>query len=896
VKWTNSALEAGAFFRVCMWMEAAPEAPAVIDLSGTYTYKQLVRRASAIAQALMSSEQAPTPERPLALYLPPGFDMIAAMLAALKLGVPYVPLDVNFPRERNMAILNHAQCALVVCAEELQSRDYRNDLSVVCPLFSLGDVTAREVADNSEIGVLGGADSNAYILYTSGSTGNPKGVFQNQRGLLHDVMQYSQAIDISAQDCLSGFYSPSVNGAIRDIWAALFNGASVVAISPLAVGLQGMAEWADRYGVTIFHAIPPLLRAFLHAKPSPKKLASVRLCYIAGDKFFSADVQSLFQTFPDSCQIYTGIGSTECATIYRHWILDKNTQLTTPVLPLGHAVEDRETRLLGENSEPVKPGEQGQVEVCSPYLARGYWREPELTAAHFVPDNTRPRWVRFKPGDMLRELPSVGDSSPLYEYVGRVDAQVKIRGFRLDLALMEASLRQWMITEQLASDIAVLILGPEHSPHVREPLLILLTTGFPEVSLRTFVERELGSSYQPHYCVVCDTLPRLANFKLDAQAARTLALAQLPAPDREKVSVSGELLKQFQSTHKLTDAQITTVRLWCETFGVPLSAGVLAQYWKHVGADSLRIMNFICALDNALGIRFPNELVGGLRGLGDLLAVLEREWHGLLTEHKHDCTLVIVPPFVGLAGLPAFDERIDSHIRLIKVPTDAIFRPIGDMQPDLREVVNDLVDYLVPQLDSGPLFIYGISSGSKPAFFAACELQKRGTPVSGLMLGDADPLGRAEHFGAERLRAFSWLTADIPHFNGHVVEVIAMKQRLQSEASSHWKAYRPLGWGDYSDSVEYLPVKADHVQCLHSSTVTEFLNVRLNSGRGFGAEPFVSAHSDAQSAKHYALRCLMEGDPAKAVCWFHHAFKLEPWLEHIYQFNLELAERRARED
>ena len=277
-----------------------PERVALIDHTGEYTYQQLLNRVLSLVQVIPAADKT----SPIALLLPAGFDMVAGMLAVLWLGRPYVPLDVTFSAVRNKALLQHAGCQVV-----LTQQVYRDLLDWPFSDHVLFVDTPLN-AQPKPVDYATQATDLAYILYTSGSTGQPKGVYQDQRGLLHDVMQYSQAIAIAHTDCLTGLYSPCVAGAIRDIFGAILNGATLVVMQAQQLGLLGIAKQVAKHQITIFHAIPPLLRAFLNSMPEPTLLRSVRLSYVAGDRFFAIDFKQYYQAFPKESLIYNGIGAT----------------------------------------------------------------------------------------------------------------------------------------------------------------------------------------------------------------------------------------------------------------------------------------------------------------------------------------------------------------------------------------------------------------------------------------------------------------------------------------------------------------------------------------------------------------------------------------------------------
>ena len=923
--WANEELNASVFKRFQLIARQYALRPAIYSNNDqTVSYKALYEQCLTLAAGLHSlTEKAEQTEggpgllqpgrRPVAILLPPGAAIISTMLAVIRLGRPYLTLDPNHPRERILAIIHHAGCRLVVCEED---EPLREDIQVVCQTVSLNDLMSAAKASYA-LPPEPQATDNAYILYTSGSTGTPKGVYQDQRGLLHDVMQYSRAIGISSLDCFSGFYSPSVNGAIRDIWAALLNGAALVPASPQTIGFVGMASLVSDFKITVFHAIPPLLRAFLASQPNPEALSSVRLCYIAGDKFFAKEVNLLFRSFPDNAQIYTGIGSTECATLYRHWLLDKQTPLSTTLLPAGYAIEDRNTRLVKQetltDASDVMPGEVGFVQVESAYLARGYWQNPELTKTAFVNVEGERETRRFMPGDCFRELPG-----GLFEYVGRADSQVKVRGHRIDVADLEAFSREWLNKHKNAQhpDVCKVFAlarksqaGIDDSPSLIWVLAADLLASPPlQVSnvivpaLKQALANAYSAAAQPVAVLVRETLPRLPNYKLDIAELKRWAEVKLYSEQAVRVPVEGQfedVVTAFNAQPQHTDWLTVMLWQWCTFFGVTPTNGMASHDWETVRADSLAIMNFFAELDNRLGIRIDYQNIALPFSLKGLYVHIAEHYQPQVERISIDKNLIVVPPFVGLAGLGEFDHLLDPEIRITKVPTTALYNPIGEMQPQLSDVVDKLMNYITHLGISGPLYFYGISSGAKPAFFAATQLQKAGADVRTIFIGDAGPHGLAQHFGAERLRAFSWLTKDIPKINATAIEVVAMKHRPNPQSPANtdeWKDYGMLGWHQYAANIGFVTTPHDHVACLTDRRVMEAINAEIMSNVSQQVERVGVDSHNVEIVKRHAQRLFLSNEAqqlADAVCWFELLFVLKPELKSIYQFNGPYSRLRA---
>ena len=548
------------FLRVA---ERFPKRIAIVDADGQVDYSELAQGALALAGSIAAASGE---GEPVALLLPATRIMPFAMLGALLAGRPYVPLDPNFPADHLLRVLSHSGAGLVICdtdQSETMLKEMPAGMKVLRPRLDGGIGELCQVKP----------ETAAYVLYTSGSTGVPKGVWQDQRGLLHDVMQFTQAIGITPDDRLSLLYSPAVNGAIRDIFGALLNGATLCMSDLRRDGLRTVLNDLDRRKVTILHAMPPVLRALMRSKEATI-CPSARILYTAGDRLLSLDLAALKAQLPPDCSIYTGIGSTECATLYRQWVIPAGWQADNAIVPVGLAIPDREMRLLDDRGQDVPVGEVGLIEVTSPYLARGYWNDPVLTETAFSNDPDRPGWRRFRPGELGR-LRRDG----LLEFMGRADRQIKIRGYRLDPVEIEAALRALPgITEAvvLADDV-------EGRVHVRG--FVEAGPGvWSESAVRDALARRLPAHLVPGRIVILSDMPRLANFKCDIAALR-------------RMETSASIAPPVTSTPK------EYLAVWAEVLKRPVAAN---ETLDRLGADSLALME----IEIEVAQRFGKSLRG----------------------------------------------------------------------------------------------------------------------------------------------------------------------------------------------------------------------------------------------------------------------------------------------
>ncbi|MDD5272778.1 MAG: amino acid adenylation domain-containing protein [Methylovulum sp.] len=732
--WPRHQLDEPVFARFAAFAQSCPEHPAVIEANRIWTYGDIYRLALQIAAHIE-----PLAPAPIAVLLPSGGPLVAAFLGALATGCPYVPIDPTFPPERNRLILEQAGVKGVLSdpAGLLTVASLSNTLCLL-------DIEALE--ERQPCAWAGKAESIAYIIYTSGSTGQPKGIYQDQRGLLHDVYQFSHAIHINPDDRLTSLYSPSVNGAIRDIYAAVLNGATLVSISIRDTGLAELAQMVARHGITIFHAIPPLLRAFLHSEPSADCLASVRLAYIAGDRCFADDIALFYRHFPASCLIYNGIGSTECATLYRHWFITRETVLTTPLVPVGYPIAERETRLLDAHGQPVADGEVGEVEISSPFIAQGYWRNLELTRQSFHEHPQRPGWRCFLSGDLARTRPD-----GLLDFVGRKDGQVKIRGHRVELAIVEAALRQIAAIQE----VAVLVVGPPENPELAAWLSGQL---LPPETLRRLLHQQLPDAFIPAAFYWLEQLPKLPNHKADLAALRQLL------PDKLKPPPSPPLVGNNTPPTVLNQLEECWLQALRQTGPINSTLSFATQ-----GGQSLAAMMLLTRLEKLLQRRLPVSLMSTDQTFAGLV-------QALMAPVEPEAILYIVSDHGGdYPGLVEFILTLPKTVHVQRVPepenpNSALSIPAMGMR---------IASHIRAQQPSCPVHLLGFSLAGYAAFAAACELADAGVAVQSLIMADID--------GSPALTD-NWQPR---HFPGTVTLLLATDNSNGRKTEGAWEVYSP---------------------------------------------------------------------------------------------------------
>ncbi len=714
--WQSDELDVALFTRFRQFACSQPSRLAVVCEQQSWTYQEVLILSLAIAARFEPEDIAP-----IAILLPADGRLVSAFLGVLAVGCAYVPLDPNFPPARNRLILEQAGIKHIIT-----DNAHKALLLQITDRMIVVDIDALEMIEPHHLS--GTADSDAYILYTSGTTGQPKGVYQNQRGLLHDIYQYSHAIHINPNDKLTWLYSPSVLGAMRDIYGALLNGATLYSLNVKKIGLDGLAQMVAEFGITIFHAIPPLLRAFLHSRPQHQLLATVRLAYVSGDRFFAKDVDDFYRYFPRTALIYNGIGSTECATLYRHWFLQAATVLHGATVPVGYAIPERYVRLVDVQGNTVLDGEVGEVEVCSAFIAKGYWRNPTLSANSFYESPQHPQMRCFLTGDLARI-----QADGLMEYIGRKDGQVKIRGYRVELGVVEAELRQL----STITDASVLIFDGGSEP---ELIAYLVGQPYKADELRQQLQTKLPPASIPTQFYWLAEIPRLPNFKTDLAKLKQLNQHSLST----EFNVNGEreekshLLPELTSSSMSDNKAILTKDGLYECWNTALRrSGVVDDdlSFADYGGDSLKMLTLLVLIEEV----FPNVIPVQLIHYDMTINSLWQSLHALTDCSQAQIHLFIVTGRQGvLANQLDFMKVLHPSIWLHVIPMPSLDIDL-EQALTIAQFGQYVTDFIMKKKLVGAIHLLGLSFGARVVAEAACQLRAHGIKVSTIMAGDMGP-------------------------------------------------------------------------------------------------------------------------------------------------------------
>jgi len=764
IEFRKEEIEQSISARFARQVEQYPNRLAVNSKNYKWTYEDLNTAVNRIAQSILGLG-GPREER-IALLFEHDAPMVAGMLGALSAGKTYVALDPHHPKGRLLEIIEHSQATvlltnnknLALARELTESPELANAnvqlINIDSTISVTPDLPAMALPTIEP-------DRLAYILYTSGSTGEPKGVMQNHRNVLHYIRVYTNNLHLSSQDRLSLFSSYCFDASVMDIYGALLNGATLYPIDIREDGFAGLAEQLIDDEITVYHSTPTVYRYFLGAHASlPAGVGNpnlsfpkVRLVVLGGEKVDRSDVELYRQHFSDHCIFVNGLGPTE-ATVSLQNFIDKETKITGDSVPVGFAVEDTEVLLLNKSGRPAEVF--GEIAIKSAHVAPGYWRNAEATTKAFVSTTT----VRdglghriYRTGDMGRRLP---DGTIKFE--GRKDFQIKIRGFRVELGEIESALIQHpkvregaVISHDNGSGdtrvIAYVVPRQEQSSRVPRDKFPSITT----TELRDYLKQRLPEYMVPGSFVVLESLPLTPSGKLNRRA--------LPAPESSEARTNDRVVTTTNAAETRLEKVLTAI--WSELLEV--KAINVNDNFFELGGHSLLAVRLFAQIEKKLGKRLPLSILFQAPTVAQLAAVIQKDWTpawSSLVEIQSGDAVGSKPPFFCVHALGG--NVLEYYDLARHLGGDQPFYGLqsqgldGKRSPHTR--VEDMAAHYIKEMrelqPEGPYFIGGRSLGGMVAFEMAQQLKAQGQTIGLLALLDTYPSGYAKLFRNEKtLRA-----------------------------------------------------------------------------------------------------------------------------------------------
>ncbi len=543
-------------------VERTPDAVALIFEEEPLTYRELNRRANRLAHRLR--QLGVGPEAIVGVFAERSLEMVTGLIATLKAGGAYLPLDPTYPADRLAFMLGDAKPAVVLMQRRLAAQLPAHDKKVVFLEDDLAGESDTNPPNRTQ------PENLAYVLYTSGSTGQPKGVLIEQRAIVNQLLWRIEQYGLDSRDVFLQKTTFTFDVSVWELLLPPMLGARMVLLRPGAEKEPlELAAAIKRNQVTVIHFVPSMLTVFLESLEAKRSLGTLRRCFCGGESLTPELTKRFFDQFGDRTELHNLYGPTETAIDVTFYPVSSPED----TIPIGRPVANTSIYLLDRNKRPVPIGVAGELCIGGVQVARGYLNRPELTAERFIANPFKAGERLYRSGDLARWR---ADGN--IEYLGRMDHQVKVRGFRIELGEIEAAL----LGDGGVAQTAVLV----REDHPGEKRLIgyvvpAIAQSIDPAALRAHLNKSLPNYMVPVAIVVLEKLPLNANGKLDRKA--------LPAPDLSTAS------KNYVAPRNELEEQL--VKVWQEVLGVQ-PIGVTDDFFT-LGGHSLLALRVV-SRSNAL--------------------------------------------------------------------------------------------------------------------------------------------------------------------------------------------------------------------------------------------------------------------------------------------------------
>ncbi len=732
-----------------------PDAVALAHDDGKLTYRELNAAANRLADQLL--RQGARRGSRIGICLERSPELITAMLAALKVGACYVPLDPAYPRERLGFMIEDSGVEFVMA-----TRVSMQKLAQISTTAIYLDGCPESAGGEGNPTIESHIDDIAYVIYTSGSTGLPKGVEVPHRGIVRLLLATEYA-SFGPDEVFLQLAPPSFDASTFEIWGALLHGGTLAVYSPGVPAPAELGETLRRYGVTSLWLTSSLFNAIIDERP--EALNSVRQLLTGGEALSVPHVRRALEALPTT-QIINGYGPTESTTFTCTFRIPPSVPEAIPSIPIGRPIANTRVYILNGEMQLVPIGAIGELYIAGDGLARGYVNAPDLTAQRFVPNPFGPGKL-YRSGDLARYLPD-----GTIEFIGRADGQLKIRGFRIEPGEIEFALCRHPAVKAAA------VVAHEDALHERMLVAYVVARDGEALTtdaLRWFLKQKLPPYLLPARFVFVQALPLTVNGKLDRAA--------LPRPEASDV-----VAEQPVAPRDALEAKL--VEIWKSVLG-DRPVGVKDNFFD-LGGHSLLASKLLVRIEKAFGKRVAVALLFEAPTIEQFATLLR------------DASSMSAPPLVRIQGN-------GSRPPLFCVDGGPLFRPLANhLEPDqpllglavhgsdlagiakpfrMEDIAARLVSKLRTHYPAGPYLLAGWCLNGLVAFEMARQLVDAGHEVPLLVLFDTPNPTHARAGSALGRLSIRWqlLTEKFRyHFSN-----------LRQMPIAEWRAYVGERWTEF---------------------------------------------------------------------------------------------------
>lgn len=714
------------------WAQRYPEYPAILQGTQTWSYQQLITRARTIAHSLLA--QGVLPGTVVAITGDRSFGLIAGILGIFLSGGVLLTVDPQLPETRQKLFLDKAdaQFAIIVETEpDTLTLDVLNGYATLTVAPDTGQVIAPNsiTASQTPLPELS-PDHPAYIFFTSGTTGTPKGILGVHKGISHFLHWQRETFNVTPSDRVCQLTSLSFDALLRDIFLPLTSGAVLCLPKDETIVLSSeVFHWLEQEEISILHTVPARVQSWLMEysnldASNPISLRHLRLVFFSGEPLMDTLISRWRQAFPETGQLINLYGPTETTMVKCYYSVPEPPQPGSQ--PGGWAIFDTQALILTQTNHLCGIGELGEIVLRTPFRTLGYINAPDENQRRFIPNPLREdaQDLIYYTGDLGRYRPDGA-----LEVLGRNDTQVKIRGVRIELGEIESVLHQHPTIG------AAVVTAHENSSGEKSLVAYLVITTREQPSsqdLRLFLRQQLPDYMLPSRFMFLEAMPLLPNGKVDRRA--------LPTPEP-----SHQASEETFVAHR-DELERDLTRIWEEVLDTK-PIGVRDNFFD-LGGHSLLAVRLFAQIEKRFGKTLPLATLFQAATIEDLANLIRQEdwlapWSSLVAVQPNGSK----PPLFLMHG-GGGNVLVYRDIALFLGPDQPIYglqaRGLdGKVVPYTR--IEDKASHFIAQIKTvqphGPYFLGGLSTGGTIAWEMAQQLWAQGEDVALLALFDTSGPG-----------------------------------------------------------------------------------------------------------------------------------------------------------
>ncbi len=768
-------------------VERYPDCIAVTSTTQQITYRELDNQANQLADRLRSLGV--QPEMLVGISVERSIEMVVGLLGILKAGGAYVPLDPDYPHERLAFIIKDTAMTILVTQSKLVAQLPQNQAKLVCidrlapdeQLVSLPEIVPIQ------------PHNLVYTMYTSGSTGEPKGVQIEHRSLVNYAIAANAEYEVTVADRILQFASLNFDISAEEIYTALTSGATLVLRTAETISIDNFLQHCRAWQITIvslptayWHELTVKLETDRHQLPP-----SLRLVIIGGEKAAISRFQAWQKVVGSQVRLINTYGPTEATIITLCTDLsDLEIDLDRSEVPIGRPLANVQVHVLDPDLQPVLIGAPGELHIAGAALARGYLNRAERNAARFIPNPFSQDFSGrlYKTGDLVRAR-----RDGQIEFIGRIDRQVKIRGFRIELAEVET------LIDRHPSIAQTVVVAREDSPGDKK--LVAYCVADPRTprpissDLRNFIAKIAPDYMVPAMFVFLPSLPMNANGKVDLPA--------LPAP----ADLSTDLNPNFVAPQNQIELELT--KIWQQLLGQQ-SIGIKDNFFE-LGGHSLLAVRLFSHIDRIWGKSLPLATLlqaPTIESLAQFISQAEENtfWSSLVLIQAGATTkppLFCIHPIGGnileYYPLATYLGNERSIYGLQSQGLDGLQSPLDRIE----DMASKYIQEIVTVEPNGPYRLMGYSLGGLIAFEIAHQLQSQGKQVDFLGLLDSP----APAIDINPVRPSLWKSCQLHLSNLKQLDRSAKIRYVSDRVNHRFKQvdYRELVIGELADVGTTMP-------------------------------------------------------------------------------------------